>query len=416
MSPTEPQVVGSQKQNVEALSLIWVLTMADPSRSRRKKGRRSFGATRQLPSGRWQASYLAPDGARRKAEQTFAEAADANAWLVKIETSISGGSWRPPELAQETFGDYGKRWLAQRVDLRPRTAELYSLLWRLWLEPDLGSVKLSEMSAETWRAWYIAKQASKPGSTQPDRAYRLARTMLNQAVDDGIVPSNPCRVKGAGRDTAAERPVVMPDQVASLAGSIDKRYKVMVLLAAYGSLRFGELAGLRRNRIDILHRSVRIDEQAVELAGGKVIFGPPKTDTGRRTVAIPPELVPLLEAHLSDHVVSNPRALVFTSPEGHPLRRTKFRPRWVNACKKAGIVGLHFHDLRGSGATWAGQGGATVAELMARLGHTTPAVAMRYQHSTAERDQAIANKLGALFEATVGQASVPVAEVHNIGK
>jgi len=125
-------------------------------------------------------------------------------------------------------------------------------------------MKLAAMSAETFRAWYIAKQAGKPGSTQPDKAYRLARTMLNQAVDDGVLPSNPCRVKGAGREHAPERPVAMPDQVALLAGAIDQRYQPMVLLAAYGSLRFGELAGLRRLRVDLLHRTIRIEEQGVE--------------------------------------------------------------------------------------------------------------------------------------------------------
>jgi integrase len=124
----------------------------------------------------------------------------------------------------------------------------------------------------------------------------------------------------------------------------------------------------------------------------------------------------LLEDHLNDYAASDPRALVFTSPEGHPLRRTKFRPRWADASEKASIGGLHFHGHRGSGATWAGRGGATVAELMARLGHTTPTVAMRYQHSTVERDQAIAARLGALLQSTVGQPAESVADVRNIGK
>ncbi|HLN15500.1 MAG TPA: site-specific integrase [Acidimicrobiales bacterium] len=373
--------------------------MAETTRRRRRKGRRTFGATRQLPSGRWQASYLAPDGTRRVAPETFAEAADAAAWLRQAESSISKGTWRPPELASETFGSYGARWLTQRPDLRPRTHELYALLWRRWLEPDLGPVKLSTMSPESWRAWWATTRAAHPGSTQPDKAYRLARAMLNQAVDDGILAANPCRVKGAGREHAAERPVVMPDQVARIAEAIDGRYRAMVLLAAYGSLRFGELAGLRRDRVDLLHRTVRIDQQAVELADGRVIFGEPKSEAGRRSVAIPDELAGVLDGHLLDHVGPEPNALVFTSPEGHPLRRTKFRSRWRAACEAAGISGLRFHDLRGSGATWAATTGATVSELMSRLGHATPTVAMRYQHATTERDQAIAERLGALMRA-----------------
>jgi integrase len=173
----------------------------------------------------------------------------------------------------------------------------------------------------------------------------------------------------------------------------------MVLLGAYCSLRLGELAGLRRNRVDLLHRTITVEEQAIELAGGRVVFGPPKTAAGRRVVAVPAELVEIIEEHLAAHVGIESDALVFTSPEGYPLRRTKFRFPWATACAKAGITGLHFHDLRGSGATWAATAGATVRELMARLGHTTPAVALRYQHATLDRDHAIAEKLSALMRA-----------------
>ena len=90
-------------------------------------------------------------------------------------------------------------------------------------------------------------------------------------------------------------------------------------------------------------------------------------------------------------------ALVFTSPEGHPLRRTKFRPRWAEACRSAGVTGLHFHDLRGSWATWAAVAGATLPELMHRLGHRTHTAALRYQHATDERHREVADRLGALL-------------------
>jgi integrase len=373
--------------------------------NRKRKGRRTFGATRQLPSGRWQASYRAPDGARRVASQTFTTAADANAWLTTIETSISAGHWRPPELARETFGAYAARWLAHRPDLRPSTRELYEILWRKWLEPPFGDVALGALTPERWRSWYVEQTTNHKGSTQPAKAYRLARAILNTAVDDGLLRSNPCRVKGAGREQAAERPVAMPDQVAKIAAAIDDRYRVMVLLGAYCSLRLGELAGLRRARIDVLHRTITVEEQAVELAGGRVVFGPPKTAAGRRVVAVPAEVVELLEQHLDVYVAADPHALLFTSPEGHPLRRTKFRARWADACAAAGITGLHFHDLRGSGATWAATAGATVRELMSRLGHTTPTVALRYQHATLERDRAIADRLGALMRAVEGNES-----------
>lgn len=371
---------------------------------RRKAGRRPFGAVRQLPSGRWQASYLGPDGKRRVAPNTFITAGDAHAWLGRIEASISDGTWRPPETltnipeaTAEPFGTYGKRWLANRVDLRQSSKDRYERLWRLYLEASFGDVPLSKMTREDWRVWYAKTCTEHPESTQPGAAYRLARAILNTAVDDEVLAVNPCRVKNAGRQHTSERPVAMPEDVAKVAAAIDDRYRALVLLASYGSLRFGELAGLRRSNINVLHRTVKVEQAAVELSSGRVVFGRPKTDASIREVVIPQPLVPVIEDHLARFVAPSPDALVFTSPEGHPLRRTKFRNRWVKACAQAGISGLHFHDLRGSGATWAATSGATVRELMARLGHTTPTMALRYQHATKERDKAIADRLGALF-------------------
>ena len=203
--------------------------------------------------------------------------------------------------------------------------------------------------------------------------------------------------EGRGERERSRAPIAMPEQVAAIAENMTERYWLMVLLAAYCSLRFGELAGLRRSRVDILHQTIRVEESAVELRDGSTIFGEPKTAPGRRLVAFLAELVPLIETHLAEHVQAAPDSLVFTSRDGLPLRRTKFRPYWSEACKKAEIAGLHFHDLRGSGAMWAATAGATVRELMSRLGHATPAVALRYQHATLERDRVIADRLGALM-------------------
>jgi len=383
--------------------------------TRRRKGRRTFGNVWLLPSGRYRASYLAPDGKRRAGPTTFETVADADAWLSTVSTAVTRGEWRPPEPSRETFGEYGKRWLKSRPDLRPSSAERYERLWRLWLEPTFGTVPLGKLSPEDWRTWHTAALAEHPGSTQPGAAYRLARAMLSTAVDDGLLLANPCKVKGASRDGAPERPVVMPDEVLKVAEAIDPRYRAMVLLAAFCSLRTGELAGLRRSSVNLLHRTIRVSEQGVELSNGSVVFGPPKTAAGRRTVSIPVELVPVLDDHLAEHVATAPDALVFTSPEGHPLRRTKFRSKWVTACDTAGLTGVHFHDLRGSGATWAAHAGATVAELMARLGHTTPDMAMRYQHATAERDRAISDRLGALMR-VASEADERAADVVGIDR
>ena len=385
--------------------------------NRKRKSPRTFGKVLRLHSGRYRASYLAPDGKRRAGETTFATVADANAWLATVQADIVNKSWRPPEPSRETVGAYARRWLALGVGrngdpLSPTTAELYELLWTRWLEPTFGDVALGDISVEMVRTWLAESRAEHPGSTQPAKAYRLLRAILNVAVDDEKIPANPCRIRGAGKESAPERPVAMPEQVLAIADAIDGQYRALVILGAWCSLRFGELAGLRRSRVDLLHRKIHVTEQLVELAGGKTMFKSPKTDSGR-AIEVPAELVPILEDHLAQYVATETDALLFTSPEGHPLRRTKFRPRWAEACRRAGVSGLHFHDLRGSGATWAAVAGATLPELMHRLGHRTHTAALRYQHATAERHREVADRLGALLttDATETDAGAKVVDI-----
>jgi integrase len=117
----------------------------------------------------------------------------------------------------------------------------------------------------------------------------------------------------------------MPDQVPRLAEATEPRYRLMVLLAAFCSLRFAELVGLERARLDLLQRVVVIEETAVELSGRPAGFGPPKSAAGRRHVTFPPELVELVEQHPATHVGPRPDALVFPGPNGDPRTRDQFR-------------------------------------------------------------------------------------------
>jgi integrase len=133
---------------------------------------------------------------------------------------------------------------------------------------------------------------------------------------------------------------------------------------------------------------------------GRLLPGPPKTEAGRRTVTLPAVAGVALAEHLASFAAPGPEGLVFPAPEGGYLRRSNFRRRWwVPAMRAAGVEGLRFHDLRHSAATLALAAGANTRELMERMGHTSPAVALRYQHVMAGRDQAIAAALEELVQA-----------------
>jgi hypothetical protein len=99
---------------------------------------------------------------------------------------------------------------------------------------------------------------------------------------------------------------------------------------------------------------------------------------------------------LERYAEPGPHGLVFIGPKGAPLRRTNFRRIWVAAGATAGAPGVHFHDLRHTGGTLAATTAATIKDLMARLGNSSPRAAMIYQYATSDRDQAIAQALGDL--------------------
>ncbi|MGO9657847.1 MAG: tyrosine-type recombinase/integrase, partial [Acidimicrobiales bacterium] len=150
-------------------------------------------------------------------------------------------------------------------------------------------------------------------------------------------------------------------------------------------------------RIDLLHREVRVAETVTEMAGGERFVGPPKTESSRRTVAIPPTIVPFIEEHLAS-VGAGPGAILFPAPEGGYLQRHNFRQRvWLPALRATGLS-YRFHDLRHVAMTLAAASGATIADLMARAGHSSPRAAMVYQHANRERDRAIAEAMGLALE------------------
>jgi integrase len=213
--------------------------------------------------------------------------------------------------------------------------------------------------------------------------------------------TQPCRVKGAGSDQTDETPTATLDQVFAIARAIQPRYRLLVLLATFAQLRFGELVALRRSSVDTDAMELRVTKATAEMEDGTQVDGDPKSRAGKRPISLPAALKKDIGWHL-DHIAQpGPMGRLFIGPQGGIPRRRNFNRVWRAAVKKAGIpadVDLHLHDLRHTGSTWSAQSGATLKELMARIGHSSTRAAMVYQHATRERDQAIAKALDALID------------------
>lgn len=364
-------------------------------RARRTKG---TGSVRLLASGKWQARVL-HDGRRISAPEPFDTKQDARAWLARANRDLERGTFTPPvkvvkaATASTTLADYSAKWLAQR-ELRPRTRLEYQGMLTRHVLPVLGDLRLDDLTPAMIRAWYA--------ECCPDRArtrsltYSLLKSIIATAVEDEILPVTPCKVRAgstSGKEVTGDLPTV--EQLAVLTDAMPARLRALVPLAAWCGLRAGELAGLQRGDLDLPAGLLHVRRAAVTLPGLGRVLAETKTAGSVRTVAVPPHAVDDLARHLAEHVLKRADSLLFPSAGDtkRPVAEGEVRTYWAKARQAAGLPGLRLHDLRHFAGTLYAQSGATLAETMARLGHTSTKTAMRYQHATADRDRQLADKL-----------------------
>lgn len=370
--------------------------------------RRSFGRIRKLPSGRHQASYLGPDLKVHAADHTFAAKVDAEAWLTDRRREIDRELWSPPATAEQKvtkkratvkFDDYAKKWVEHRLvkgrPIRPRTKAHYGALLDQHILPTFGKKAVRDITREAVDRWYAKTATDTP--TVRAHAYSLLRTILESArTRDKLIDINPCAIAGAGSTDRIIKPKPLNvEQLGVLVTAMPDHLQVMVLLGCWTALRFGELVELRRKDIDVQDNVVMVRRAAVRVNKGWVV-GDPKSEAGRRDVSIPPNIIPALTDHLAKNVGPQQDDLLFPARNGGHLQPSTLYRHFYKARTAAGRPDLRWHDLRHSGAVLAAQTGATLAELMQRLGHSTPQAAMRYQHAAQGRDRLIAERMARL--------------------
>jgi integrase len=321
-----------------------------------------------------------------------------------------------------SVGEYVEEWITRHPSARPGTKELYAGLLRTCIVEDLGPVPVTDLTAERVRQWHfelgerLAADADRrreallakgrqvsgtsvwDGRTRQAQAYRLLRAAMATAVADGVIAEQPCRIKGAGTPKAtlarvadlADR-LLSPVQVATLAEKMPPRYRALVLAAAWSGLRQGELMALMRADLDLdLDASpavVRV-RRSIRRRVGTVRTDLPKTPASIRTVSLPAPLAHVLAAHLAEFVGPDPDAPLFRTATGMLPARSNLSTTFGRALVAAGAPQVRFHDLRHVAQVYAAEAGATLPELMARLGHATPAAALVYLHARRPRSGA----------------------------
>ena len=366
-----------------------------------RPSRRGWGWIRKLPSKKHQASYVGPDLKRHYAALTFTLKTDAERWLADERRLMERDEWTPPaqRRAQRTaksvtVGEYTQAWIEDR-GLKPRTRGGYQALLDRHITGTIGTTPLTELTPEMVRRWYVSLGPGHP--TINARAYSLLHAVLATAVGDEVLPANPCAIRRAARTQRKREPVILTvAEVARVADAIRPELRALVLISAWCGLRWGEVSELRRKDVSGGAEVITVARAVTHRQGCRI--DTPKSGKPR-VVVVPRHIRPAIEAHLAAQVAKDAGALLFPAPHGGcHLNAKTFRTNFNRALKSVGREGVRVHDLRHFAGTQTARVGGSLADSMARLGHSTHGASLIYQHAVTGRDAEIAEALSRLAE------------------
>ena len=373
---------------------------------------------------RYRVYYLSPSGEQKS--KTFRRLDDARDFTSTVETDKKEGDWFDPARGKVKFGDWAEEWLASAHALEASSRARVEIVLRNDLLPHLAKQRLAEIDPDAVQrlvnGW--VKRGWAPATVR--KSYYILSAIMRAAKAKNHIKKSPCVGIDLPKVQRDKMGFLTPEELHRLAEEVPDRYKTLVLTAGYLGLRWSELAGLKVDAIRFLSRELDVREKLVEV-GGHLRSGAPKTEASERTVTMPA----FLADALAEQIRRWPSAegYVFTSPEGGPLRKNFIAREFRPAVRRAGLPHafarsktdglcacglakgsptharpLRFHDLRHSAASIAIAQGAHPKVIQQRLGHASIRTTLdRYGHVFPKLDEALAESLEALYQASNGK-------------
>ena len=331
-----------------------------------------------------------------------------------INVSKLRGEYIDPADAWVTIGNLGPGWLTRRTHLKPSSRRVEAVAWRVHIEPRWGAIKLADIKHSAVQAWVadmsrdvtdaegmVTRRAAGPVTVI--RAFGVLAAILDDAVKDRRVLTNPARKVKLPRKVKGEHRYLTDDQVMALATEAGPDKGVIVLVLAYCGLRWGELAGLHVSDVDMLRRRTHVRRNAVNV-GAVVEVGTPKTHE-RRTVPVPRLVEPLAAACMGkgrDGIVFHAAGGGYAKSPGVSTWFSGAVSRCIAATDKARAFEREAHpdrdpvtpvfpritphDLRHTAASLAVSAGAHVKVVQKMLGHASAAMTLDTYADLFDRD------------------------------
>ena len=329
--------------------------------------------------------------------------------------------------SRRTLGGFlVEEWLPSvKPKLRVSAWSTYATLARAYVVPVLGEVRLQGLTPAQLNLFYAQLlelgRRKRRGGLAPKTVkniHRLLHRALRDAVRWGYLTRNVAEAVDAPMVRSAERQVWTPEQLAAFLEHVrgDQFYALWRLLVMTG-MRRGELAGLRRSDIDFVSARVTPSHPRV-VVDHAVHVSEPKTERGRRSLALDAATLGALRAHLARQdeeralvgVGYQDSGLVFTKPDGSPIHPRLISDWFKQRSRAAGLPAIRLHDGRHSNATAALAAGVPIKVVSERLGHASVAFTLQvYGHVLPGMDEQAANMLARLIVTHDSEDAAPSA-------
>jgi len=341
---------------------------------------------------RFVACYRDPEGRQRSAG-TFSSRRAAERAANREEAKVRDGAWHDHSRGQVTFAEYVQTvWLPSKQVETSTLAAYRSYLDRHFI-PTFGRRPMGKILPSEIQRWVTTATGTGLSAASVRKYHTMLHSVFERALVDRVVTFNPCAHTELPKVIKRKARTLTPTEYDAILTALPTQHRLMIETAIDTGLRWGELIALKPRHLDLIKRTLRVEETLVEVSiknsptGARMLTKPYPKDNEARTMGLPPELATQLGDYIADRHLK-PGDLLFATRDGTPISRNTFRTRvWLPAIKASGVdFPVRVHDLRHAHASWLLAGGSDLKSVMDRMGHAQITTTQKYLHTLPDAD------------------------------
>lgn len=342
---------------------------------------------------RFVACYRDPEGRQRSAG-TYSSRRGAERAANREEAKVREGAWHDHSRGQVTFAEYVETvWLPSKQVETSTLAAYRSYLDKHFI-PTFGKRPMGKILPSEIQRWVTSATENGLSAASVRKYHTMLHSVFERAQRDRVVTFNPCEHTELPKVVKKKARTLTPEEYVAIVASLPAQHRLMVETAINTGLRWGELIAVKPRHLDLIKRTLSVEETVVEVSiknsptGARMLTKPYPKDNEARTMALPADLVDQLADWITTRRLG-PDDLLFATRDGTPISRNTFRTRvWLPAVKASGVdFDVRVHDLRHAHASWLLAGGSDLKSVMDRMGHAQITTTQKYLHALPDADQ-----------------------------